>query len=282
VARVVAAGPGRTAPASSQASALDSLARTAAPEPPAVAAHPAMDMQAAGPDAAADGGSPAVSLDEYFDQLDAAFAHLRPGEPAAEKEPMAGAPGIGRDDLDWIPARVPSPAEATPEEWSLRDLASQTPIDMGGAAETLEPERLHAQPEVTLAPASVPARPAAPVVHGLTSVRPAVDAQMPGPPAKSVPVPPAPVMMASPPPIADAFAALLAAEQGEPAPPMGAVTGMPLGAPGISEPMIDEIVARVLGRLSDRVVRETVTEMVSRIAERLVREEIERIKGHAK
>jgi hypothetical protein len=43
--------------------------------------------------------------------------------------------------------------------------------------------------------------------------------------------------------------------------------------------VIDEIVTRVLNKLSDDVVRATVSDTVSRVAERLVREEIERIRS---
>jgi len=46
----------------------------------------------------------------------------------------------------------------------------------------------------------------------------------------------------------------------------------------ISDEVIEEIVSRVLQRMSDQVVRETVTDIVSQTAERLVQEEIERIK----
>jgi hypothetical protein len=50
-------------------------------------------------------------------------------------------------------------------------------------------------------------------------------------------------------------------------------------APVITDEVIEEVVARVLQRLSDRVVRETVTEIVSKTAERMVQEEILRIKN---
>jgi len=49
-------------------------------------------------------------------------------------------------------------------------------------------------------------------------------------------------------------------------------------APVITDDVIEEIVSRVLQRLSDRIVRETVTDIVSQTAERLVQEEIDRIK----
>jgi CheY-like chemotaxis protein len=72
--------------------------------------------------------------------------------------------------------------------------------------------------------------------------------------------------------LANAFAALLAAEEGDTS---AAFPGF--GPPAISEAMIEDIVGRVIARLGDRVVRQTVTE----VAERLVRQEIARIKLHA-
>jgi uncharacterized protein YgbK (DUF1537 family) len=49
-------------------------------------------------------------------------------------------------------------------------------------------------------------------------------------------------------------------------------------APVITDDVIEEIVSRVMQRMSDRIVRETVTDIVSQTAERLVQEEIERMK----
>jgi len=95
------------------------------------------------------------------------------------------------------------------------------------------------------------------------------------------------------PALADAFAALLAAEQGEPspatAPPWPGTakaaphdSGTLPAAPVATDVLVEEIMARILERLSDQVVRETVAEIVSKVAERLVREEIERIKASIK
>jgi hypothetical protein len=50
-------------------------------------------------------------------------------------------------------------------------------------------------------------------------------------------------------------------------------------APVISDEMIEDIVTRVIQRMTDRIVRDTVTDIVSHTAERLVQEEIERIKA---
>ncbi len=97
--------------------------------------------------------------------------------------------------------------------------------------------------------------------------------------ASVAPRPPAaPQTSAALPPLADAFAALLAAEQNESS---GGSIAWPSSAPitEISEEVLEQIARRVLERLSDQVVRETISGLVSTIAERLVREEIERIKN---
>jgi len=83
------------------------------------------------------------------------------------------------------------------------------------------------------------------------------------------------------PPLADAFAALLAAEQREP------LSALPsswpaAGGSAASQALVDEATHRVLEQLSDKVVRETVTKVVSQVAERLVKEEIEKIKTSIK
>ena len=102
--------------------------------------------------------------------------------------------------------------------------------------------------------------------------------------------PPAPAPSESPgeaaglPSIADAFAALLAAEQREHGGSGASVWpgNAPAPAPQITEELIEQIVRRVLAHLSDQVVRQTVADIVSATAERLVREEIDRIKGAIK
>ena len=87
-------------------------------------------------------------------------------------------------------------------------------------------------------------------------------------------------VIAALPPLADAFAALLAAEANGGA--HAATLAWPatdLPAPAITEVQIEDIARRVLDRLSDRIVRETAAEIVSKVAEQLVRDEIERIKA---
>jgi CheY-like chemotaxis protein len=105
------------------------------------------------------------------------------------------------------------------------------------------------------------------------------------PPARPAPAPSSPP--AALPPLADAFAAILAAEQQEPMPALAAVwpasaSSANGGGQALTEEAIEDITRRVLDRLSDRVVRETVASLVTDIAERLVREEIERIKSSIK
>ena len=71
------------------------------------------------------------------------------------------------------------------------------------------------------------------------------------------------------PSLADAFAALLSAEQGR------RVSPSTVGGSAISDQTIDEIVGKVIARMGERDMRDAVLD----VAERLVREEIERIKA---
>jgi hypothetical protein len=88
--------------------------------------------------------------------------------------------------------------------------------------------------------------------------------------------PPRPVVSV---PMADAFVALLAAEQGETLAIPGVFVPASAAAPlAITPELIERVSERVLTRLNDTVVREAVRDTVSSVAERLVREEIERIK----
>lgn len=74
------------------------------------------------------------------------------------------------------------------------------------------------------------------------------------------------------PTLAQAFAALLAAEQGKvPAPP-------PPSEQALRDDVIEEVTRRVVERLTDRVARDVVAD----VAERVVREEIDRIKARAR
>jgi hypothetical protein len=94
---------------------------------------------------------------------------------------------------------------------------------------------------------------------------------------------PAPAKPVELPALADAFAALLAAEESEAGPTAAPVWPASLPpAAEVNERLIEDVTRRVLDRLSDQVVRDTVTDIVARVAEQLVREEIERIKASLK
>jgi CheY-like chemotaxis protein len=84
--------------------------------------------------------------------------------------------------------------------------------------------------------------------------------------------------------VADMFAALFAAEQGEavaPAAPYQAPP-RPSGAPAtVTDGLVDEVTRRVVERLAPDAANELVAQIVSEVAERLIREEISRIKSAA-
>jgi CheY-like chemotaxis protein len=113
-------------------------------------------------------------------------------------------------------------------------------------------------------------QPDAPAKRDVSAV-PAPPALAPAP-SPSVPAPSAsaPAPSASvPPTLAEAFAALLAAEQGKVPPPP------PVNEQALREDVIEQVTRRVIERMGDGAVRDVVVE----VAERLVREEIARIRG---
>lgn len=78
--------------------------------------------------------------------------------------------------------------------------------------------------------------------------------------------------------VAEAFAALLALEEGAPgARPVRLVTGDV--EPRVTEALVEELTRRIIERLAPDAVRAVVADVVSDVAERLVREEIERIRN---
>ena len=93
-----------------------------------------------------------------------------------------------------------------------------------------------------------------------------------------VPVP-GPVLVAEGSVLADAFAALLAAEQR--AAEGGSTAPAPSGASRyqLPEAVASDLVERVVARLSDTYLRDQATAVVSEVAERVVREELARSRG---
>lgn len=214
------------------------------------AEHPAAAQPAAIPEPA--------DLDDYFDRLDVAFAKL-------------SAQPIGKSNVELEP-------EAPAEEG-----AAEVPVSYASPKSAFEapPAAHHAE-----APAPTPAPPAR--VEPPTAPVPAA----PAPPAVSAPsfsfaAFGASAAAAAAPSIADAFAAILAAEQHEPVPEGSpewprSFAPPPPPAPVITDEVIDAVTRRVLDQMSDRVVRETVSGIVADVAERLVREEIAKIKSALK
>ncbi|HXE79851.1 MAG TPA: response regulator [Vicinamibacterales bacterium] len=175
---------------------------------------------------------PAAGADDYFARLDAAFAQLD-----AAPEPA-----------------VDAPAADTP--------AADTPAgpDVTAAARGLEPA---AAPEAgaTVAPEPEPAAP------------PAVEEPTPGQPVAAFDVTaPGPAPGHHGAPLADAFAAVLALEQGQ------SPSRLPADWPSPLVDVVEPIAERVAEQVAERVVRAVAPEIVSRVSERLVREEIERLR----
>ncbi|HET7618137.1 MAG TPA: response regulator [Vicinamibacterales bacterium] len=209
----------------------------AAPGPAPVPLAPQADVRPMPPQ----GGD---SLDAYFDRLDAAFAAV--GAPA----PDTDTPPHG-DPLMAPPAPTPPPAASAPVPAPPRtplrvsDLGSWDP-DLPGDPASPAPMAVP-PPPVSVAPVEpAPAQP------------------------EETPVPAAaPLASAAPPSLAEAFAALLSAEQRLPVAPSTATVAVADAA------LIDAVVTRVLARLGESSLRPAILDA----AERLVREEIAHIKA---
>jgi CheY-like chemotaxis protein len=197
-----------------------------------------------------------VSLDDYFDQLDAAFSNLQSPATAAQHDTM-------RAEEDWMDSQQMEPPPQVFEPLIT------PPVAAAPAPEPPPPAPAPAAfvpPVVTPAPTVIVAPPPAPAPIPVVVAAPPPP---PPPPPAPVAAPPAQIQPASPRVAVNPFAELSAVKAEVAARPP---------APVITDEVIEEVVTRVLQRLSDRVVRETVTEIVSKTAERLVQEEILRIK----
>jgi len=203
------------------------------------------------------------------------------------------------DALDWFgpPQNSPSaasgslsmPAQASSvmPDLQLSYSPPQAPFESAVVAPAVAtefpaPEPFSARPPL---PAPPLAAPPVPPPAEAAAVTPSTPSVLPSDASPAVPsVLPSAASPAAPPvpPLADAFAALLAAEQGAPNPVPAWPPVRVVEVPVVSDDLVEQVTRRVLDRLSDRVVRETVADLVSTIAERLIREEIERIKASLK
>jgi CheY-like chemotaxis protein len=266
------------------------LARRPAPSsaPPQGQWAPA-PIPATAPSAPAD--TPPISLDSYFDRLDAAFTNVS-AAPAATSGPPPPAPAAASsvaDEIDWFAAAkaappappdlelpAPSAMDERPDLPLSASAATVSEPDQALGATAIAPQEHHAPPapvaETPHVPISETAAPHAPVADAPTPV-----AEVPAP-AADAPVAQPGVMTAVPaaqtqvpvhqiPTLADAFAVLLAAEKGEVIPSWPA------------DDIVEQVTKRILVQLSERIVRETVADVVNTVAERMIREEIERIKS---
>ena len=201
-------------------------------------APPVADVDLHRPAAAAAAAPPKQggdSLEAYFDRLDAAFSAVSPGRPERPPEPVpAQAPTPVPVSTIAFREVAPAPSSPEPQAAPQDDLTAWHQEPMGGAGRPGIVEPAHAAAPHRAVPPAAPAVPRA---------------------------------AASMPPLSEAFAALLAAEQRRPV--------APAAFAAVPEDAIDEIVRRVIDRMSNDTVRRTVVE----VAERMVREEIERLKS---
>jgi hypothetical protein len=196
------------------------------------------------------------SLDEYFDRLDAAFseaaASSAPVEPPASPQPPAGAvESTGDLDAEFGAWDIPFEPSA-----ARRDAA--TPESEPNVPSPSEP--------------ASSGQPVSPSSAGAAST-------LPTPPNEIPVIAPEQTPVAQAPALADAFVALLAAEQRVgPVPVSFAPIGVAAPSTPVDERTVEDIVRRVVARMTEETVRSTVLD----VAERLVREEIDRIKQQAK
>jgi CheY-like chemotaxis protein len=255
---------------------------------------PSDDTEAASPSATSNRELQADDpLGIYLDQMDEAFDRLSEGEPAdsgqerSEEDAERPAP----------PASPATSADINSLEGALSALeGALNKLDLDHLEDTPEIEAAEAGPSVSTTPspiedeaedkdeaeaaptppASVP-EPAAPAPSGVESGDSPLAAAPPAPPTYQRSQ--EPMSRATPPSLADAFASLLAAEQGDAERPQ-TVYPWPSPAPSLdmSEELIERVTERVIARLSDGANSEVVSQVVARVAEKLVREEIERLK----
>jgi len=215
--------------------------RPAAVPPPSVVTPPAPAPAAAAP--------PAVTPTIRFKPATPVPSEPPPAgaEAARPAPPLAAAIPFVAPVPPPVAAPAPVPAEAPPTVATAVPLTVTTVGPPSTVATTASPvlEPREPPPPLAASPAeAIAPSPAAPIASGPISL----------------------------PSLAEAFATLLSAEQGR------TISPSKVGASSIPDQTVDEIVNRVIDRLTDQSVRETVLN----VAERLVREEIERIKGVAR
>jgi CheY-like chemotaxis protein len=248
-------------------------------------------VEAAGPPLVLDD-----SLDDYFDKLDEAFATitsspgLDPVAPQGDGIPREGS--VLERDLDSLDEAtinaLSTPHVGVPRSGAVDPFAGLDGIEHEGVSvptlddllagmpagpktteisfdRTTEPHQAARAPVMDMPPIGIvpPPRDPPDATPTLTAAPSAVEMPSTG---RSI--------------IADAFSALLAAEQGEPG-AMPIRLGSNGSTPVVTDRMIDDVARRVIQKLalgSSDQMHAMVREIVSGVAERLVREEIDRIR----
>jgi CheY-like chemotaxis protein len=256
--------PAATPPAKPVERPVQKPTLVAAPPPPVatprpVASPPRPVAAPFEPPPAIDGPALREGLDDYFSQLDAAFATFGAVSPgAAAEDPFADRDIPTVDDL--LGDATLGLPEPSPMEFGRVTLP---PVEPPDASPTRTPAPPAQAPRVF--PAEVPAAARVPA--------PAL-----APAAAPVPAPaPAPIEGSST-AIADVFRVLFTAEQEGKQAVLRLDQRSP-AAPVVTDDLVDEVTRRVLARLAPDTARQLVADIVSEIAERLVREEIERIRN---
>jgi len=234
------------------------------------------------------GNDAAAKLDEYFDQLDSAFARFT--NPGAPELPLQAAPlpsGLQLPDSADLVQQVHALEPPMIDNGGVRlSPSSELGWNATALAEAGQPAvQVQAHTEIPTPDIPAPAVEAQPAAYrqAVAATRDVVEPRELLAAAVAAPMVAVPSVPRDLPPLSEAFAAILAAEQGDPSaaawpPPAPAAAA----APAITDEVIDRVSKRVIEQLTDRVVREAVAEAVAGVAERLVREEIERIKSAIK
>ncbi|HAK54518.1 MAG TPA: hypothetical protein DCP38_03395 [Acidobacteria bacterium] len=242
---------------------------------------------------------PEDSLDDYFDHLEQLIGQFgestKPGAadaPASDlvlNPPDLEASEPAADASTAVPTFAPTesdsgastPAADLSVQPAAPDVPDVQPFDDEPAA-SAAPDDATPPPEPEVSDAVAPGE-ADPVVEEPAAVAPAeVEPAVEEPPAAPTPMPPVaapPAAAGAPVSLAEAFAALLAAEQSWPSPQPTA--GERAASALATERLVAAVTSRVLDQLTDQVVEDAVTREVSQVAERLVQDEIDRIKSDA-
>jgi CheY-like chemotaxis protein len=186
------------------------------------------------------------------------IAGRRPaGDPAAQQTPSPETVRVARGPES---ADTPPPVAAPAETYFDRlDAAFATLGTTPPApAAPMRDDSFDITPESTREPGFG-------LADALASWDPASSARPPVREAAPIPTTPLPTL-------AEAFAALLAAEKGQP------VSAPTLTRDGVDDDVVEQVTRRVIERLGDAAVRDVVLD----VAERLVKEEIARIKSNAR